>query len=871
MQIKKLKMTDTLFEIWSRRAFQKWLSITTLLTKMVFSQKQKENGMIIKNGTLEIHLDDKAKITAIMDEKNNTNYISYETDTYLLQVKRFSKKKILTPRKADIISDSNKKTTVALTFDNEIALHLVIENKKGYSRFEITGGTGINDIETVTWGPYNTSIIGSVGEFFGILKAEKFSIGIMSLNIKTDGTKKHNGYRANCAAWLPYPQKGSYIFLKTLGYTKERTFKKFRKTPAVPDLSVVGAAVALYGAPAGKELNQIEIIVKNENLPYPKYQGTWVKKSKKILSPGVWGHFDARSINTYIDLCKKIKAGVLCGFGHMFGNWGHFDPDPKLYPKGIEFLQKTSKRLKQVGINFTMYTLTNFIKPKTNIPEPFITPEVDPDFEKYDVSSNLTKRVSKTEDQIEIKHNDDVYKVIKQRESRYKEKVIQIDNELISFTGYKKLKSTIILTGIQRGYLLSSLQTHRKNAKVQFLYYAGYKNIFPGTLSMNKKVAENIGNKAREGSFNKVTFDGHESSAQTGYEFYAINQTMKTAYDINKDREMLYTSSNITNYCWHMLSYISWGEFDKEKGFKGTMLDYRIRRQLQLSRSLMPKKLGQHYPSSATEEDINWLFGQAVGWDSGVELCFNTHEFNKNPEKVKIITAIRKWEKARLSNKITAKQKQLLRQVDRVYKLKEKEDGSYTLSHTRRWIHPDVNILPSSIISLENPEGKVKIKKCSIDTGWTHSPLVFKEAAISNDIPLFAGKENSWNVTYPGTCKGDINRKQLQFVLRINKTAVNYIENPLFCVNNRQHFMIPVKLMPGQYLATPLNIPVVYAYNSRHNIIKEIPIAYSNDLCDINAKKKFTVSCQYKSDAGSKKISALLNLLYSDVIPKTEY
>ena len=447
--------------------------------------------------------------------------------------------------------------------------------------------------------------------------------------------------------------------------------------------------------------------------------------------------------------------------------------------------------------------------------------------------------------------------------------VALINDEIIKFEMAKFSDDCVTLLGCTRGFLMTNVKEHPANEKVEFLYFSGYSNLFPGTLKFSERIARNIGNKAKEGHFDKVTLDGHESALQTGHGVYAMNDTFKIIYEINKDRDMIYSGSCMTNYCWNIISYISWGEFDIFKGFRGTMLDYRIRRQLQLGRSLMPKKLGQHYPNKATVKDINWLMGQAVGWNSGIELDLNINEFKKNPQFDEIVSTIQKWETARTSGKITDAQKMLLRQTDCVYTIEPKSDGTWDIKLLERWTHPKCKKLDSDVVKLTSLDKNVKPEKCSIDLSWTHSPLVLDSAAVSDDMPMLAGKVNEWTVQHQAQF-GDINRKQFKFVLRVPSDSPCGIKDPVITANN-QTFQVPVTLKPGQYLATPLNVPMVFVYNKDHVVINEVPIRYANDLPDINGRDKYNVKCQFESSVKGKTPKVFMNIFYAVTMKVSNY
>ena len=793
----------------------------------------------LKAGHLSMTLNDKGRITRLSDDRSKTpNFIHPTRATSLMMVKRYSGKREMAPVSCELQRMTPKGAKLLLRYDEETSATVGIFTKPGWFRIELLSATGLADIDRISWGPINTRCEGPVGEFFGLVRGDDTTLGMMSLEPNTDGLKLPY---AQAAFWLPWKEGGSCLELVSEDHTRVRV-NRFRSSDPVPGLTPVGSAAALYSSPKGRELDIIEKIEMAEKLPHPKYQGVWAKRSLKILRPGIWGGFNSKNIDQYFDLAADLHGGEICGFQNMFGNWGHFDVDPKLYPGGMDDVRAAVKRGRKKGIGLTMYTLTNFTRPR-GMPEPFISPVPDEGLETYDPESALFAGIDAKAGSLALRKSP---KLVKLLEYLSKSKgrgdlsaLLWIDNEFIHARKFRLDGDTIVMESCERGYLMTIPAGHAAKARVRVLYFAGYKNVFPGTLALSEAVAKNIGRVTREGGFSKVTFDGHESALQTGHGAYAMNRTCKIVCDANAGRDLTITGSRITNYCWHMISYISWGEFDLEKGFRGSMLDYRLRRQDQLSRALMPHKMGQHYPTKASLEDMNWLCGLATGWDSGLELSVNADAFKKNPAHNAILKAVTLWEKARLSGKLTADQKMRLRQVDCVYHISENPDGTFEIKLKRRWRHKGVKILPPSTITFKNPKN-CRVEPSSIDLDWLHCPLVAVSAALSDDVVVASGTEAGVKVLYPGPDASGREHQAFQCVLRVPADAAAGIRNPRFTAADKT-FVVPAEIKPGQYLAFTAVFAIVHLYGADHQLVRDIHIRHLNDLPGVPRGKPFGI------------------------------
>jgi hypothetical protein len=834
-------------------------------------------ALTIDCGSMQIDIDKTGKLTRIFDVKNKKDYINKRLQTYLMLLKSYSDKKLQPPKSMKFIKKSGKSLLVRLTYGNNINADILIRQENGWFHLELKKSNNVKEIDAVRWGPFYTNIVGSVGEFFGLLRGDHSTLGLMSLEPNTDGECiDGNGHintrspASTCAKWLGYSQKGTFLLLDSTDHTRSRKIEDFRYSTPLPGVTVIGSKVALHLSKNGKVLDKIENIIKKEGLPYLTLGGVWIKKAVRMQSPSVWSSYGEKDVSRVIDLCHKFDGSVISSFSRMFGNWGHFSIDPKLYPGGVKAVKKASDESIEKGIYMNMHTLTNFIKP-INIPEPFITPVIDKDFARYKLTSTLTRKIDDAESTISISLNDNLKKFFSNKNKKNSwdmHALLELNNEIILFDKWEVKGNSILFSKCKRGYLMTKSKNHKVGDKVGFLYYGGYKCLFAGTLNMLLKVAKNIGNTVNKCGIRKVSLDGHESCCVTGHGDYAMNKVLLTLYKFNKNREMIYTGSRITNYCTNILGYLSWGEFDLKKGFRGTMLDYRIKRQIQLQRNLIPHKLGQHYPSEATLEDINWLMGQAVGWDGGVELSINLNLFDKNPAKDKIIAAVHKWEEARKSGKVTRNQKLRISQIDRVYDIQKAGNRWKLIPIKKRWVDKRCKILPSSVIKLKNLSGDAKALPTKIDLSWTHNPLIYKEAAISDDMPMVSGKDNRWNVIYPklGATVSDINGNNLKLVLRVPADSPTGISNPVISINNNQFCVIPARLQPGEYLATPLNVPYACIYDKNNEVIDRVYLKFATGLPNMSNKENFKINCTFDPIKTGQTGKAVLNLFYSAVL-----
>jgi hypothetical protein len=558
-----------------------------------------------------------------------------------------------------------------------------------------------------------------------------------------------------------------------------------------------------------------------------------------------------------------MGVGTICKMHGYYSCWGHFLVDLGVFPGGREEIRQFNQQLlKEANVRDTVYTLSGFLKPMSK-PEPFITPKPDPRLAKWDPETTLSATISPEEGELIIENAEGVEEVIKQSNN----KVICLGNEMIEFKSAEAENGKLHLNGVERGAFKTEAVAHKAGCQVKFMYVSGYHNFYPGTVDMNNEMARYIGQDAQETDAGVVILDGYESCFETGHSEYALNTFAKTIYDMGgqKDRLMCYSLTQ-GNYNWHMMSYQSWGEYELEKGFRGTCLDYRLMRQMQYQDNLVPNKMGQYYPTDATAEDIEWLMARVCGWDSGVDFNLDIWKIAKNPEYEQICKALQGWEKARMNNLFSEKEKMFLRQTDRLYHLEEQTYGKLTPKFMGFWQDPKVKIMPPSVFSISG-ELTDSIKPCSAKWAWTHNHAIYTECGLSDDlIHKTQNKTTSWTVTFPGVKDDRYSKEQhILPLIRVPKSSATGVKNIRVKVNGAD-LILPVELHPGEYLSIPHDNKLGCIYDGRtHDIKREFRVPQLNPywyLPNYKRGEENTVSATCEPLEEGKNAELILNLRY---------
>lgn len=786
-------------------------------------------------GQLQLTLDETGRIHALRHTGSGAEcLLAPKIASHLLTFRLFDDARVHCPSSVRRIVDGEQ---VLFHFTSEVGVTLTVEaiEYDDYSRLTLVAArdaAGECPLEVLYWGPLVTNLIEPVGELIGLVRGDGCSIGMLSLEPGTDGTMvKEPGTSGNC--WFPlwamagYADEGRATWLKAEArdHTRDGVGANFTAIRGVPGCTVVGSSMALYGCATADELAVIETIELAEGLPHPMDGETWMKRSPLVQRPDLWIHYDEKTVTECIELANRFGGGYLCSFLDMFGNWGHFVPDPHAWPSGIAGLRAAASKAREADVRLVMYTLTCFLKPIT-IPEPFIAPVPDDRLQTMGLPTVLAEAVDADATTVVLENRPGLFAVLKVAFelgwwlADYQEnQAIRVDNEIIYYANMREDGDHLILEGCHRGIFNTAAVAHARGTRAVRLYLIWYRNFYPGTLDMMDEVADNIARTALAGEFGRIQFDGHESCTETGHGIYARNRLTKRVYDQVKDRIPIFEGSNLGNYDWHVISFIRWGEWDQAKGFRGTMLDSRIERQVMLRRNLMPNGLGQYYPSDATLEDVEWLMARAAGWHAGFDYHIEDDVFARNPAREAVLDATRLWVTAIAEGAFTEKQKQALRQTDRQYTLSRDENG-WQLAFTGRWQHLALTLLPSSAFTIRPESTAAAVESCGIDWSWTHNPGIYTAAGVSDDLVWHSGGEGVWSVTWPAI-EGEAT-DSLQMVIRLDAHAPCAVRNPVIRCGNDISMRIPAVLQPGQYLSVLHETPWVCIYDANHEVVGEV-------------------------------------------------
>ena len=818
-------------------------------------------GRIVKldgAGTDCLHATEKSSLISIREYAESKKH----PGTWVMMFKTW------TPVKMDVVSVENDGKLLRFAFANKDKVFVKLANKGDYLRFEVAETKSENGVAVVNWGPYTTSLHDSAGSWAGIVRSKDYALGILSLGIETDAVDGH------AARFGTGEVPAGILNLATIDRTRPVRYQnnQFVSSP-VKDVSVVGGAIAMWGVKnptKDRELDVIEKIVKAEGLPYPTFDGVWAKRSQKANASALWCDYGEHGFDGWVKIAELMGFKRLCRY-NCFGNWGHFDPATNSFPKGWASLRACSGKARAHGIGTTTYTLSNFTRAHT-VPEKFIAPVLDSRFNTFvDSATTLSTDLPGIEggakarpkfdflwrhdydladdvvnNEVRLKKHPEFFKLysvgepvvcpkVKEMEGNknLQRKFINIDGELVCYRWATTNATEVILGGCERGFYGSRIKAHKAGTKVVRVDgYGGYDSLLPGSDDFNDEIARNIAAATVKGGMSGVALDGLERADRAGNDFYSVNRFTKTIYDNLPKDGIMYVSSMMTHYTWHIFSTQSWGEHDWKRGIRGSMFTARVNHQLNFIGNNFPGKLGQYYPEISKVRDIEWIMAFAAAYDAGVDFQIYNQSFpvkydtdpkmkEKNyPEQ---LAKIRLWTDAMNAGFFTEKQKMLMRQSDTEWTLSKKDD-TFKLDYVGRWTGKDHEVLSPTNVPLASLCERLRIEPCSVNRDWAHAPGQCERWCITDDAVAYVSKK-ACAFEYASPVQNDRYGKTIPLV--VLRATDGDLVNPVIHFKSQKgsaYLRFKTTLKAGEYVTIPHNAALALVYNAEHEMVRDLKV-----------------------------------------------
>lgn len=687
------------------------------------------------NSTLKIEIDNKGNLTSVADVVAGKDYLHRDTTAPFLQVRSNGVWQLPTAAMFDA-----KNNLLSLQYASKINIVVKTRTEKTHLVFEIVKATPAAKIERVQWGSYPVNIGDTIGEVVGVVRNKNFAFGLQVLNLKTIGGVPFNeegfdpsrGSVALPRAWGSVLQ--AYSINRSLPRTADVWNGAFKAMPIepLPNETVVGSKIALFGATPGDALQTIGDIEVAEGLPHPLFNGVWTKQSPEMGRSYIISDFTENDVDEMIGYVKQTGLMSLYHEG-PFLSWGHYNFNPQIFPSGKEGVKKAAAKAHAAGLHFGVHTLTNFI----NTTDPYVTPVPDERLVRSG-SSMLTTNINDTATELAIESP--VYFDYPGMNNLH---LVKVEKELIRYAGVSKT-SPYKLLNCQRAAFGTKASVHQKGVRVDKLFDHGYDVVFPN-MPLQNEIATNLAKLFNETGIDHLDFDGHEGGAASGQGDYGIEAFSKVCYD-NVDHFVVNGTSNSKPFYWHINTYCNWGE-PWYGGFQQSQQEVRIQNQALFERNYMPNMLGWYLMTATTSlPEMEWMLARAAGYKAGFAMVLRMASARKNPLRDTLLAAIREWESARRASAFSPEQRQRLKDGANEFHLEKITNGEWRLypfhksapfTHVKKDLQPGQPT--SSVWTVGNTDADQPLQfmlEVQGDTGSISNPVLTLDGASELRLPV---------------------------------------------------------------------------------------------------------------------------------------
>ncbi len=455
----------------------------------------------------------------------------------------------------------------------------------------------------------------------------------------------------------------------------------------VAGVDYIGSSVALWGSPDSTALmDVIQDIVLNERLPYPKFNGKWVKDPASFV-PDVLTY--GGLYDSIIPYTRRLGFTAISLYDQGFvrpdrGNGGYidgknFERKPLKMTSGNVSHNEFAMMASQHGVLIGRTPITNSLAPGTMDASPLPSDSLC-----YQLKRQLTGNIGEN-DTIIVVDDPKYLDEIASWEGHCKSlNMVKIGKELIHYLGVSKEKPYRLLN-VKRGYWKTIPTAHRAGDpvyKLQVTVNYGYDGIIPNLL-LQDKIAEYYADVCRINGLAYYDFDGQEFLFDSGHGYYSAKRFFRKMFERAAAIGVPYirfTGATLSEGSWHYQSIWNVGGgknlYDPDaREWGSTTSQGKDLKDVTWS-NFFPVGMGGNFPITAnsTVEQYEHIQAVSVGVGATYSLKLSQKDVESCPQKDAIFKTIRTWEDARAANAFPRWLKKKLADSSRSWKLEAGND-----------------------------------------------------------------------------------------------------------------------------------------------------------------------------------------------------
>ncbi len=439
-----------------------------------------------------------------------------------------------------------------------------------------------------------------------------------------------------------------------------------------------GIEPVVFGVIACLEADRFDAIERFQvaaGIPSPRPGGVWSKKSPWCKqSYLLLTRFRESEFDEALAIARRGGFSTILLEQHTWSlGMGHYQTDPERFPDGLVGLKRTLQRFKDAGFRVGLHCLPTLIYP----PDPYLTPVPDPRL-LTGVSTTLAADIDAQTTILPVEDAPVKFPVA-DRFGYGPGDLLRVGDELIFY--YKlSLEPPFGIAECIRGYYGTKPAAHKKGDRVVNLIRKFNTPVIDMDTSLLDEVAGHFAKVANTCGIDMIYFDGSEL-VQGDHRYY-VSRLHKVFYDKLENKNTFLQASTLNHYSWHLMARHA--SADGHGDLKG-YFEQRSHGVESRGRDVIPQDIGWYYgyDVNATPDEYEYILGATIGYDSSMSFQVSCEAAANHPFTGEILDLIARYEKLRLSGRVSEVMRQRLRIDPALQGKKTPEDRAKLLDRRR--------------------------------------------------------------------------------------------------------------------------------------------------------------------------------------------
>lgn len=420
-----------------------------------------------------------------------------------------------------------------------------------------------------------------------------------------------------------------------------------------------------------------EMVGNAPGVPHSPLCGPWALDAEMPRRSNIFACPNEDNVDEWIKFCHQFGISSIEFNGAI--DYGSYQPDEKVYPRGYASIKAVIDKLHDAGIIAGLHTMSFSIAKNCE----WVTPVPDQRLAK-ERSYTLAADISESDTEIRLVEDcSDLPELINYYIRR--SMTLQIDDELIEFTGVRKEAPYAVL-GCRRGVLGTKAATHQKAALVHHLKECWGCFAPDGDSTLYSEVAGRIAKCLTDCGFDFCYLDGLDGSHIIGGEearwYYGAKFTFEVFRQLSKP--IMMEMATFHHHLWYVRSRMqAWDHC--VRGHK-RFTDLHVYSNDQARRMFLPLHMGWIglFPWMDSEreptywDDVHYIWSKSLATDANFTLqCIEPDSLKQGAWLADFAEDISAYEKLRQTRHFSLEVKERLRKLGEEFQLLKDSDGDW--------------------------------------------------------------------------------------------------------------------------------------------------------------------------------------------------